>query len=294
MDSYLGDILHGVVRMTGHDRPGQDTVRIPKGIKRELSVDGDDLAPDGDTNGHGNASASTNGEVDQEMGGLGDPALALAHEGQLPGGGERHSRLRAEYDPDAEAEYYAGELPKPDLETLHHLFTLIPELHQQASPALYKLASSHTLAEVEYNESKPKIEREDTPPSILHSLSGGTGATVTDMNGDANPNSTTSGMDVDGLPKTMGRRHIPLRLGLGQGQGQVGTSGINSDIKPSRELERSRRRGDKPDDIQKHLMANGLLKLDKAGEGGESKKDKKHNLHWKYEDPAMIFRDVLG
>lgn len=44
------------------------------------------------------------------------------------------------------------------------------------------------------------------------------------------------------------------------------------------------------------LVNTGLLKIDKAGhqDGDERKREKKHNLHWKYEDPALIFKDLLG
>ncbi|RXK41652.1 hypothetical protein M231_01152 [Tremella mesenterica] len=47
------------------------------------------------------------------------------------------------------------------------------------------------------------------------------------------------------------------------------------------------------------LAEKGLLKVDKAGrqsEAGEEggKKAKKHTLHWLYEDPALILKDVMG
>ena len=91
---------------------------------------------------------------------------------------------------------------------------------------MYKLASSLTLAEAEYN-SPVKVEREPSVPS----------------------------------PEMNGRS--------------------------------------KAEAVSAQLLETGLLKIDKAGrqiEGrdGDGKKDKKHNLHWKYEDPALILRDVLG
>ncbi|WVO15895.1 hypothetical protein L204_103560 [Cryptococcus depauperatus] len=47
--------------------------------------------------------------------------------------------------------------------------------------------------------------------------------------------------------------------------------------------------------VSNELVEYGLLKLDKAGrEGDEGKKERRHNLHWKYEDPAIILGDVLG
>ena len=48
------------------------------------------------------------------------------------------------------------------------------------------------------------------------------------------------------------------------------------------------------------LAAKNLLKIDKAGRQSEAapeeggKKAKKHTLHWVYEDPALILKDVLG
>jgi transcriptional coactivator HFI1/ADA1 len=52
----------------------------------------------------------------------------------------------------------------------------------------------------------------------------------------------------------------------------------------------------KIDTVASTLVNTGLLKIDKAGhdEGGERKREKKHNLHWKYEDPALILKDLLG
>ena len=173
IDAHLSDLLHGVVHLVGHERPGVDTVRIPPGLKREpgdrMSIDGDD--------------------VKQEE----------------------------------------GELPAPDLETLQSLFTIAPGLHPQASPALYKLATSLTRAEAEHH-SPLKVEREaslqTSPP--------------------------------------------PVQTGLS-----------------------------KMEAVSQRLLETGLLKIDKAGrqsEGaeGEGKKDRKHNLHWKYEDPAVILKDMLG
>ncbi|WVW84512.1 hypothetical protein I302_106546 [Kwoniella bestiolae CBS 10118] len=47
--------------------------------------------------------------------------------------------------------------------------------------------------------------------------------------------------------------------------------------------------------VMNRLLENSLLKLDNAKDGGtEQKKEKKHTLHWKYEDPAVLLRDFLG
>ena len=38
MDAHLGDLLHGIIHLTGRDRPGCDTIRVPHGIKREMTA----------------------------------------------------------------------------------------------------------------------------------------------------------------------------------------------------------------------------------------------------------------
>ena len=43
--------------------------------------------------------------------------------------------------------------------------------------------------------------------------------------------------------------------------------------------------------LTKTLLAANLLKLDKAGDDDGVKK---HNFHWKYEDPAVILKDFFG
>lgn len=206
LDAYLGDVLHGTVRMTGHDRPGQDTVRIPKGVKQEQQE-----------------HSSTVSAGDVNMDGRDGEDVVIKQEREI---GE--------------------DLPKPDISTLHHLFNLVPELHQQASPALYKLATSQTLAEAEYNETKPKIEKQTSPP--LPPLENGHSRAA--------------------LTSTSPKAHVVRPV----------STAIKAEL------------------VQQHLLENGLLRIDKAGreEGESSKKDKKHTLHWKYEDPAMILRDVLG
>jgi len=170
VDAHLSELLHGVVHLTARERPGCDTIRVPKGIKPEPN---DGMSIDGE-------------HIKQEE----------------------------------------GDLPKPNIDTFQSLFTIAPGLHPQASPAMFKLASSLTLAEAEYN-SPVNLERK---PSI-----------------------TT-----------------------------VETNGMS-----------------KAEAVSAKLLENGLLKIDKAGrqsEGGDGdgKKDRKHNLHWKYEDPELILRDVLG
>lgn len=193
MDAHLGDLLHGVVQLTGRDRPGKDTIRVPRGVKHEPAV--------------------ITMDVDDE-----------------------ESRIKQEPESD---------LPKPDLETFQHLFNLTPGLHSQASPAVYKLVTSLLLAEADYH-TPVKVERK---PSIAQ----------------------TPGLTPSAPPPPA----VSPRKGT--------TSHVNRS-----EL------------VTQQLLDSGLLKLDKAvkqsegGEGEAGKRDRKHNLHWKYEDPAAILKDVLG
>jgi transcriptional coactivator HFI1/ADA1 len=56
--------------------------------------------------------------------------------------------------------------------------------------------------------------------------------------------------------------------------------------------------------VGRNLLESGLLKIEVPDKGEEDPaggagagvkgKKKKHGLHWKYEDPAFILRDILG
>jgi transcriptional coactivator HFI1/ADA1 len=65
-----------------------------------------------------------------------------------------------------------------------------------------------------------------------------------------------------------------------------------------KKIEKRKKGGEKRvGEITDKLVEGGLLKLDKAGKDGEGeggKKERKHGLHWKYEDPAMLLKDILG
>jgi transcriptional coactivator HFI1/ADA1 len=215
MDAHLGDILHGIVHMTGRERPGEDTIRVPKGTKLEPDVD--PLEMDIDVHG----SEGHGGFVDS-----------------------------IKREPDSTYAYTYTEMPKPDIETFQNLFLMMPGLHPQASPALYKLETSLTRAEADLNN-PVKMERKPSP-SLPPSPRIG---------------DTTMAMTVPTSPKKT--------MAIGR------TTANRAEV------------------VAKELLESGLLKLDKAGrqsEPGEAegKKDKKHNLHWKYEDPALILRDILG
>jgi transcriptional coactivator HFI1/ADA1 len=119
------------------------------------------------------------------------------------------------------------------------LFHLVPELHTQASPALYKLQSSQTHVKHEIKDEP------SSPPAILEQSRGFTEPVTVKR---ASP------------PKATMRLHVHS----------------------------------KSEATKDRLLKMDLLKLDQGRAEGEGKKDRKHNLHWKYEDPAVIFQDLLG
>ncbi|KAK4685433.1 transcriptional coactivator HFI1/ADA1, partial [Tremellales sp. Uapishka_1] len=155
LDSHLSDILHSYVHLTGSERPGGDTIRVPTGAKHDVGME----------NGNGNEES-------------GSP----------------------------------GKLPPPTLDSFSSLLQLKPFLNPHSSATLYKLATGLTRAEKD--AARPiKVEKRE------------------------------------------------------------------------------------PTEKTEKLVELGVLKWDKAGrqsEGGDEVKKGKHNLHWKYEDPALIFKDVLG
>lgn len=186
MDSHVADVITSLVRLTGKDRRGVDTIHIPTPQPSESS---------------GSQSDHT----------------------QTP---KTVTMVKEEDD-----------LPKPDLDTMKYLFSLVPELHTQASPSVYKLLSSQTKYDVEV-----KTEALSPAPVALK----------------ATPGRNDNGPYLS-----------PVKSTLGLSGGST--------------LEHRRER----------LAQSELLKLD-HGKEGDGKKHQKHNLHWKYEDPAVIFQDLLG
>lgn len=193
LNQHLGDVLHSTAHLTGRDRPGQDTLRVPLGVK--------------------NTNVPDNPEPP---------------------------------------------LPTPDLHTLQYLFNMTPGLQPQASPTLYKLASSLTIGEDELNRAAAAKAEEASSrhPSVP-------------------PQLVTPSASAAPLP--------------------AGSQQPVSPVKAASTLHAAAGQG-KMDAVFQTLADTGLLKLDKAGrhEGEEPKREKKHNLHWKYEDPAIILKDLLG
>lgn len=205
LNAHLGDMLHSVVHLTGRDRPGEDTMRVPLGVK--------------------------------------SPNIT--------------SREAAAAHP----------VPPPSLQTLQALFTVTPSLHPQASPALYKLESGLTIAEAE-NMNPPGPSRRATMPPPMRTA--------------------TPVQPAVGLPQPLPGSALALTGPLPSHQNV-------SPAKAASTLHAAAGQG-KIDTVSQTLQDTGLLKLDKAGhrDGDDSKREKKHNLHWKYEDPALILKDLLG
>lgn len=191
MDSHLGDVIHDLVRLTGSDRRGVDTIRVPTD----------------------NVLAKTPRAAD------GSPGAVV------------HVKEEAE-------------LAKLDVHALQYLFAMVPDSHQQSSPALYKLQASHIPQErIKTEPTSPAAKFHDqTPPPIRNGEAAGSSVTQTSPN-----------KPIIGLPGT------------------------------SRAQARHER-----------LTNMEMLKIDKGRDDGDGKKDRKHVLHWRYEDPAMIFKDLLG
>ncbi|OXG33463.1 transcriptional coactivator HFI1/ADA1 [Cryptococcus neoformans Bt120] len=254
MDAHMGDILHGIVHLTGRDRPGETTIRVPLGKKAAgptFAAGGESMQqPNNDQNQYSSTSTSTS----------------------------------------------RGNIPPPDLETFLHLLTLHPNLHPNISPAIHRLMTAHTLAELEaanpYLHSNTYVNiNGNAPTAVLMPSSSELGAM--DRNGAEAASSTETG-SAPKIHSQPPQPHPKSKSTAVPGPGSVSSV-------PGRQPPRS-------EIIASQLLANGLLKLDKAGghagrdgkdgkdgrDGEDGKKERKHNLHWKYEDPALLLRDVLG
>lgn len=256
MDAHMGDILHGVVHLTGRDRPGETTIRVPLGKKAA-----------GPTFGAGRESMQ---QLDNDQ-------------NQNPSTSTSTSR---------------GNIPPPDLETFLHLLTLHPNLHPNISPAIHRLMTAHTLAELEAANPYP-YPNTYANANINVNVNGNAPTAVlmpssSELGAGAAPSTETG--SVSKIPSQPPLPHPKSKSTAAPGPGPVPVSSIPGRQPPRSEI------------IASQLLANGLLKLDKAGghagrdgkdgkdgrDGEDGKKERKHNLHWKYEDPALLLRDVLG
>lgn len=169
-------------------------------------------------------------------------------------------------------------MPPPTLQTMQYLFNLAPSLHPLQSPTLYKLEGSISEAQVENSMPPGRPTRRaatmplsmTTPVQTTVPLAGGTVASGALT---ASPVAMTAALS--GNPAGV----MPAAPGTMPGAAAGGPVA-------------------KMDGTVQTLVNTGLLKIDKAGHGEDGavdrKREKKHNLHWKYEDPALILKDLLG
>jgi len=238
VDASLGEILHGVVHLTGRDRPGLGTIRIPKGKKRKSNTDR--------LNGMDVDDDHVNGAIDEES--------------------------------DIEGEREDDGIPPPTLSTLQSLFTIAPGVYPHISLEVYKLQTGLSMIEAELNRPPELIKRSYTPspPKKPITLPIGNGIT----NGiEASPSKPARPQQ---LP-IENNKQSPSTNTIALTNHTPNHSRVPTQTNGNTELESDQ--GDKLDSLTQTLLSSGLLKMDKKG---------KHNLHWKYEDPALILRDILG
>ncbi|WWC70627.1 uncharacterized protein I206_104578 [Kwoniella pini CBS 10737] len=161
-----------------------------------------------------------------------------------------------------------GKIPKADLNGINHLMILNPNLHPQISPALYKLQSG-------------QIHPTESPTTLKDS-----NTSSTELNGKLSEEFTP----------------LPTPNGLGYGQSpyenykRIITDNSSSSITQTEKQKMESSKITKSEIMQARLLESQLLKIDntKTGDEASTKKDKKHTLHWKYEDPAVLLKDFLG
>lgn len=251
-DAHLSDVLHGIVHITGRERPGQDSIHIPHGALYDNDEEGDFSM----ANGHG---ALPNSHVSTET------------------------------------------LPRPTIDTLQHVFTIRPHLHPQASPALYKLGTSQYQAEMGIRRRR----NVDTFDNVLGVGSGAGQSLMPNGNisgGTAGVGSSTSTSTVQPATNGVSTKDENITNGSdingpGMGMGKPPTPtpqtipSFSSAISAMSTSAAARLNGPHRREIMsRSLIENGLVKFDKPDEGGK----KKHTFHWKYEDPALLLRDILG
>lgn len=164
-------------------------------------------------------------------------------------GKRRLSNEQSEHDYEVHANVKQEDeeyMPKPDLNALQYLVTMIPDVHPQASPALYKLQTSQLKREV----------KEELPPRP------------------EDPDAES------------GRPALPRIGSLANGDKRTSPPKPTIGLPANHTIRRA-------EATRERLTRNDLLKLDRGREEGEGKKSK-HNSHWRYEDPALIFKDILG
>ncbi|WWC62418.1 uncharacterized protein I303_105014 [Kwoniella dejecticola CBS 10117] len=270
LDNHLEDILHSVVHLTACNRPGIGTIRIPQKT----------------TPSH-NASVGSNGV------GLGD--VNANESGPGDGTTQQEDRHRPSRNSD---------IPKANLNGLNHLMTLNPNLHPQISPALYKLHSGQT---------HPTESDLDKSPRTNESVSSSsTPLTLTNGHNTLSASSSLSqadnqyGYGQSPYQQIGKNRNTTDSNGITSGNGDTSLSQQENQRQNQKMIITGTGARTKADKIQARLLDSGLLRIDNTKTGDEAaaaattttttttRKDKKHTLHWKYEDPAVLLKDFLG
>ncbi|WWC88810.1 uncharacterized protein L201_003723 [Kwoniella dendrophila CBS 6074] len=237
LDTHLEDILHGVLHLTGSNRPGIGTIRIPNS---NHNYNNNNL------NDHHSSSSTSKFAFDPNASGI---------------AAQQNGKNTIE-----------GQIPKVNLNSLNHLLMLNPSLNPIISPSLYKLQSGQTIS-----TESPPVQSSSSQHTLVNGITNTDRSKIENgLNGYDNEQSSSSSSPFKlSSSSTTNRKDI------------THNSSTTSTNKKSR-----------IDIITNKLVDSTLLKLDKAGGGGdgvtELKKEKKHNLHWKYEDPAILLKDILG
>lgn len=205
----------------------------------------------------------------------------------------------------------APALPRPTLDTLQHLFALSPDLHSQTSPALYKLAASQYQAESSGRRGLPSstpsgsqanVEagrvkgREGLRSGRRHSVINGAGgaeaghAHPRDASGTAHTGQQVNGAHYFAGTGPSGRNGINGTADLAPSNGPAGPSNTRATDPPSIASVQRLTGPHRAEMISRIMLESGLLQPEKPQEEGK----KRHSYHWKYEDPALMLRDVLG
>lgn len=194
-------------------------------------------------------------------------------------------------------------LPQPSVEILHHLVNLNPGIHPHPSPVLNQLRTGHTLGQIHAHKPKFRLGGIQNPtPSRPHSPSipspfipnGHTAKpSITELPIPPQPKRkarppTLNHHLIRSPPSSPSRPIVPLsNPNSSHMMGSLGSIPSGSTFISHR-----------AEAVGRNLLESGLLKIEVPDKGEEEKegkgKKKKHGLHWKYEDPAFILRDILG
>lgn len=183
--------------------------------------------------------------------------------------------------PHSSPEHPTSALPPADIETLHHYVNLNPSTHPHPSPTLYQLRTGHTLGQISAHQSTykpPLTSSRPVSPTIQSSPHPSKQRGETPLR-----HSHLAQSPPSSPPQPI----VPMSL---PGSNRVA---MNSMVSGSGFISH------RAEAVGRNLLESGLLKIEVPDKGEEEKeggkgKKKKHGLHWKYEDPAFILKDILG